>query len=106
MSMHSCAVHVTFFSNSSIIPTGFKFTELHALTYALLPWQRFPSQLSPMNPSSCGTISKNLNEIIISIECNTSSNSSVALRMSYPHNLVTLHVSDLVLPHVYNIFGA
>ena len=26
MSMHSCAVCVTIFSNSSIIPTGFKFT--------------------------------------------------------------------------------
>ena len=27
-------IHVTIFSNSSIIPTGFKFTELHALTLA------------------------------------------------------------------------
>ena len=28
------AVRVTIFSNVSIIPTGFKFTELHALTLA------------------------------------------------------------------------
>ena len=34
MSTHSCAVCVTIFSNSSIIQTGFKFTELHALTLA------------------------------------------------------------------------
>ena len=32
--MHSCVVRVTIFSNSSIIPTRFKFTELHALTLA------------------------------------------------------------------------
>ena len=32
--MHSYAVHVTIFSNGSIIPTGIKFTELHALTQA------------------------------------------------------------------------
>ena len=30
----SCALRVTIFSNSSIIPTSFKFTELHALTLA------------------------------------------------------------------------
>ena len=30
----SCTVHVTIFSNSLIIPPGFKFTELHALTLA------------------------------------------------------------------------
>ena len=35
MSMHSCAVRVTIFSNGSIIPTGFKFTELRALTLAV-----------------------------------------------------------------------
>ena len=34
MSMCSCAVHVTIFSNGSIILVGFKFTELHALTLA------------------------------------------------------------------------
>ena len=34
MSTRSCAVRVTIFSNGSIIPTGFKFTELHALTLA------------------------------------------------------------------------
>ena len=34
MSTRSCAVRVTIFSNVSIIPTGFKFTELHALTLA------------------------------------------------------------------------
>ena len=27
-------IHVTIFSNGSIIPTSFKFTELHALTLA------------------------------------------------------------------------
>ena len=32
--LHSCAVRVTIFSNSSIIPPGFKFMELHALTLA------------------------------------------------------------------------
>ena len=41
MSMCSCAIRVTIFGNDSIIPTGFEFTELHALTltahsYALL----------------------------------------------------------------------
>ena len=35
MSIRSCAVHVIIFSNSSIIPTSFKFTELHALTLAI-----------------------------------------------------------------------
>ena len=30
----SCAVRVTIFSNESIIPPGFKFTKLHALTLA------------------------------------------------------------------------
>ena len=30
--LHSCAVRVTIFSNSSMIPPGFKFMELHALT--------------------------------------------------------------------------
>ena len=30
----SCTVCVTIFSNGSIIPPGFKFTELHALTLA------------------------------------------------------------------------
>ena len=34
MSTWSCAVCVTIFSNGSIIPPGFKFTELHALTLA------------------------------------------------------------------------
>ena len=34
MSMCSCAVHVTIFSNGSIILLGFKFTELHTLTLA------------------------------------------------------------------------
>ena len=34
MSTRSCVVHVTVFSNGSIIPTGFKFTELHTLTLA------------------------------------------------------------------------
>ena len=32
--VHSCAVCVTIFSNGSIIPPGFKFTKLHALTLA------------------------------------------------------------------------
>ena len=32
MSMRSCTVRVTIFSNGSIIPTGFKFRELHVLT--------------------------------------------------------------------------
>ena len=41
--MRSWAVHVTIFSNGSIILTGFKFTKLHTLTlathsYALLLW--------------------------------------------------------------------
>ena len=41
MSTCSCTVRVTMFSNGLIIPTGFKFTELHVLTqvtcsYALL----------------------------------------------------------------------
>ena len=35
MSTRSCAVRVTIFSNSSIIPLGFKFTELHILTCTL-----------------------------------------------------------------------
>ena len=30
----SCAVRVTIFSNGSIIPSGFKFMKLHALTLA------------------------------------------------------------------------
>ena len=34
MSTRSCAVCVTIFSNGSILPPGFKFTELHALTLA------------------------------------------------------------------------
>ena len=34
MSTRSCAVHVTIFTNGSIVPTGFKFTELHGLTLA------------------------------------------------------------------------
>ena len=34
MSTRCCAVCVTIYSNGSIIPTGFKFTELHALTLA------------------------------------------------------------------------
>ena len=34
MSTRSCTVHATIFSNGSIIPIGFKFTELHALTLA------------------------------------------------------------------------
>ena len=34
MSMRSCAVRATIFSNVSIIPPGFKVTELHALTLA------------------------------------------------------------------------
>ena len=41
MSTRCCAVHVTIYSNCSIIPPSFKFTQLHALTraahaYALL----------------------------------------------------------------------
>ena len=32
--MRSCTVRVTIFSNGSIIPPGFKFTELHVLTLA------------------------------------------------------------------------
>ena len=34
MSRHSCAVRVTVYSNGSIIPTSFKFTELYTLTLA------------------------------------------------------------------------
>ena len=34
MSMCSCTVRVTIFSNGSMIHTSFKFTELHALTLA------------------------------------------------------------------------
>ena len=32
----NCAVHVTIFSNGSIIPPSFKFTKLHGLTLAAL----------------------------------------------------------------------
>ena len=34
MSTRCCAVHVTIYSNCSIIPPSFKFTQLHALTLA------------------------------------------------------------------------
>ena len=34
MSTRCCAVHVTIYSNCSIIPLSFKFTQLHALTLA------------------------------------------------------------------------
>ena len=34
--MCSCAVRVTIFSNGSIIPTGFKFAELHVFTLAAI----------------------------------------------------------------------
>ena len=41
MSTRSSAVHITIFSNGSLIPTGFKFVKLHTLnlaarSYALL----------------------------------------------------------------------
>ena len=39
MCTRSCAVCITIFSNGSIIPTGFKFTELHALTLAIVLMQ-------------------------------------------------------------------
>ena len=50
--MHSCAMCVTIFNNSPIIPAGFKFTELHALTpaarsYALLIPGMRPDDTAP-----------------------------------------------------------
>ena len=57
----SCAVHVTIFSYSSIIPPGFKFTKLHALTlaahsYALLPHVSVlvPMQRGTLTMRCCG----------------------------------------------------
>ena len=52
MSTRSCAVRVTIFSNGSIIPTGFKFTELHTLplatcSYALLEEYKLPLDSLP-----------------------------------------------------------
>ena len=53
MSTRSCTVHVTIFSNGSIIPTSFKFMELHALTLAAHSYVLLISYLTKFCVPTC-----------------------------------------------------